>query len=70
MIIFRLDELLFNNRMSQSALCKLTGIRPGTINDIYHNMAERVNLEHINKICTVLGCDLHDLIQYTPDKKL
>lgn len=68
MIIFHLDELLFKNRMSQSALCKLTGIRPGTINDIYHNMAERVNLEHLNKICAILECDLHDLIKYTPDK--
>lgn len=70
MIIFHLDELLFKNRMTQSALCKLTGIRPGTINDLYHNMAERVNLEHLNKICTVLDCDLHNLLEYIPDKKL
>ena len=29
-----------------------TGIRPwATINDLYHEMAERINLEHLDLIC-------------------
>lgn len=56
--------------MTQSELSKKTGIRPGTINELYHEFAERVNLEHLDKICEVLGCDLTELIEYVPNKKL
>ncbi len=69
MINFHLDELLFRRKMTQSALSELTGIRPGTINEIYHNIAERVGVEQLNKICNILECHLTDLMEYTPDKK-
>ena len=56
--------------MTQSELSKKTGIRPGTINELYHEFAERVNLEHLDRICEVLGCDLTELIEYVPNTKL
>lgn len=44
----------------------MTGIRPSTINDIYHEIAERVNMEHLDLICEALDCELSDLIVRIP----
>ena len=59
----RLGEL----RMKQSELARATGIRPTTINELYHEKAERVNLNHLDKICNVLHCSLSDIIIHVPD---
>lgn len=40
----------------------MTGIRTSTINELYHEIAERVNLEHLDMICEALGCELSDLL--------
>ena len=60
----RLGEL----RWTQADLARATGIRPSTINDLYHEMAERVNLEHLDLICEALDCDLSDLIVRLPNR--
>lgn len=56
--------------MTQVELSRKTGIRPATINEMYHELIEKVNLEHIDKICEVLDCDICDLLKYEPNKKI
>ncbi len=60
MIRIYLSRLLGERRWTQSDLAKKTGIRPTTINEIYHELVERVNLEHLDKICETLDCSLSD----------
>ena len=55
--------------INQAQLAEKTGIRPNTINDLYHDMADRVSLENLEKICVALGCDLFDILVYTPGIK-
>lgn len=62
MIRILLSTRLGERRWTQADLARATGIRPGTINDLYHEMAERVNLEHLDLICEALGCELSELI--------
>lgn len=59
----RLGEL----RWTQADLARKTGIRPSTINDLYHEMAERINLEHLDLICEALDCDISDIIIRLPN---
>lgn len=54
--------------MSQAELARRTGIRPSTINDIYNELCERINLEHLDRICEVLNCNISDLLEYSPNK--
>ena len=54
-------------RITQAELAEATGIRPNTINDLYHNVADRVGLEQLDKICEALQCDLTEIIEYTPN---
>lgn len=67
MIRIKLSTLLGERRMSQIELARKTGIRPSTINEIYNEFAVRVNLEHLDRICDVLGCDLSELLVYKPN---
>lgn len=55
--------------MTQAELARRTGIRPGTINEIYWELVERINLEHIDLICTELDCEIQDFIKVIHEKK-
>jgi putative transcriptional regulator len=55
----RLGEI----RMTQADLARKTGIRPTTINEMYHELSDRVNLRHLEKICEVLDCDLSGILR-------
>lgn len=54
--------------MTQADLARQTNIRPSTINEIYHEMTDRINLEHLDLICEALGCELSELIVRVPNK--
>ena len=62
MIRIRLSAKLGELRWTQADLARATGIRPSTINDLYHEMAERINLEHLDLICEALECDITDIL--------
>ena len=66
-IIILLSRKLGELRWTQADLSRATGIRPGTINEYYHEFAERVNLEHIDLICEALNCDLSDILERIPN---
>ena len=68
MIRIYLSRKLGELRWTQADLARATGIRPSTINDLYHEMADRVNLEHLDLICEALDCELTDLIGREPKK--
>ncbi|MDE5564533.1 MAG: helix-turn-helix transcriptional regulator, partial [Oscillospiraceae bacterium] len=38
------------------------------ISELYHELVERVNLEHLDLICEALGCELDELIVRVPDE--
>lgn len=67
MIRILLSRKLGELRWSQADLARATGIRPSTINDYYHELAERVNLEHLDLICEALGCELDEIIIRVPN---
>jgi len=67
MIRILLSTRLGERRWTQADLARATGIRPSTINEIYHEIAERVNLEHLDLICEALECELSDIIVRTPN---
>lgn len=69
MVKIHLSRLLGERRMSQSDLSKMTGIRASTINEWYHEIVARLNVDHIDKICEALNCKSEELIEYIPNKR-
>ena len=70
MIRIRLSSMLGKRRWTQADLARKTGIRPSTINEMYHELSVRVNLEHLDLICEVLDCELSDLIVREPNRNV
>lgn len=69
MIRILLSTRLGERRWTQADLARKTGIRPGTINDLYHELTERINLEHLDLICEALDCDITDILVRVPNKE-
>lgn len=67
MIRINLSTILGKKRITQAELSRKTGIRPATINEMYHEITERVNLIYLDKICEALNCDISDLLEYVPN---
>lgn len=68
MVKIHLSRLLGERRMSQKRLSELTGIRPNTISEWYNEITVSLRLEHIDRICEVLGCPIEELIEVIPNK--
>ena len=69
MIRIRLSRILGDRRWSQAKLSDVTGIRPATISHLYNETAVRIQLDYLDRICNALGCDLSDLLEFTPDEE-
>lgn len=67
MIRILLSTRLGERKMTQADLARATGIRPNTISELYHELVDRVNLEHLDSICEALHCNLDELIVRSPD---
>lgn len=68
MIKIHLSRILGEKRWHQSDLANKTGIRPNTINAIYHEYIARIDLAHIDLICEALECQVNDLLEYVPKR--
>lgn len=62
MIRILLSTRLGERKWTQADLVRETGIRASTINDLFHEMTDRVSLEQLDQICTALDCDLDELL--------
>lgn len=69
MIKIHLSRLLGERRWSQARLARETGIRPSTISHWYNEFIDRVSLDHLDKICEALDCDVVDLMERIPNNQ-
>ncbi len=69
MIRILLSTRLGERRWTQADLARATGIRPNTINDLYHELTDRVSLEQLDLICEALNCKLEELIVMEPNEQ-
>lgn len=67
MVRIKLSELLGKHKMNQKTLSRLTGIRPATLSKMYYEETKRIEIDQINKICSVFNCRIDDLLEYLPD---
>lgn len=67
MIKILLSKKLGEMRWTQADLARVTGIRPNTIGELYHEMVDRVNLEHLDLICEALDCELDEIMVRIPN---
>ena len=69
MIRIYLSRILGEKRWTQADLARATDIRPSTINEMYHEIIDRINIEHLDRICEALNCNLDEIIEYIPNNQ-
>lgn len=69
MIRILLSRKLGELRWTQADLARATGIRPSTINEYFHELSARVNLEHLDLICEALDCGLEEILIRVPNNE-
>lgn len=67
MIKNHLSRILGERRWTQAKLARETGIRPTTINHLYHEFSDRVSFDQLDLICEALDCSIADLLEYVPN---
>ncbi|MBG9940593.1 helix-turn-helix transcriptional regulator [Brevibacillus formosus] len=71
MIRIKLREALEKrDNMTMYHLGKLTGIRPNTLSEWYHDKEDvkMIRLDTLNTICNALNCTVGELIEHIPDE--
>ena len=64
----KLWKLLVDRKMSKADLRKAAGIAPNTMTRLRRD--EEVTLTVLNKICTTLGVDIGDVMEFVEDAAL
>ena len=64
----RMWKLLVDKKMSKADLRKAAGIAPNTMTRLRRD--EEVTLTVLNKICTALGADIGDIMEFLPEEKV
>ena len=68
MITLTLEKVLNEKKITRYELAKRTGIKFQIIDNYYKNRVVRYDSYILDKICTALGCDISDLIEYRSDE--
>lgn len=63
----KLWKMLIDKDMIKKDLRLQTGLSTSTMSKLSKD--ENVNMDIIEKICTVLNCDVGDIMEFVPDKK-
>ena len=62
MVVFKLDEVLKDNRRTARWLAQETGIRYSIISRILRNKTTSIQISTIEKICDALDCSIEDFM--------
>jgi len=63
-----LSRIMGEKRLKISDVEANTGLNRGTISRLFHEEAQRIDLEAIDKLCRYLDCQIGDLLELVDDK--
>lgn len=67
MIKVILSRALGERRMSRSDLVKMTGINFHKVSEYYYDLADRIDLDYLGRICDALDCEVSDILMRVDD---
>ena len=62
-----LADLMLKNRLKTAELARMAEVNRSTVAALAKDRATRVELAAVERICTVLGCGIADLLEIVPD---
>lgn len=67
MIRCHLSLLMGRDKLNIADVNRVTGLNRTTISTLYHETAQRVDLDAVSKLCELFRCQIGDLFEYVPD---
>ena len=67
MLRSHLHRLMQERQLKTAALARLANVNRSTVAALMSQRATRVDLDALERICTVLGCGIGDLLQIVAD---
>lgn len=64
MIKCHLSVLMGKHKMKIVDVARATGLNRSTITSLYNETAERIDLETIDKLCKLFGCNVADILEF------
>lgn len=68
-IRIKLDELLKESGLSKNMLSHRTEMQRTQINNYCKNEIIRLDIDVLGRLCTVLNCEISDLLEFVPPEK-
>ena len=68
MIRCHLSRLMGERKMKIADVARETGLNRNTVTLLYKETANRVDLDAVNSLCELFGCDVGELFSYSREK--
>ncbi len=68
-IRIKLDELIKEKGISKNKLCHRAEMQHTQLNHFCNNTITRLDTDVLARICTVLDCQIGDLLEFVPPEK-
>lgn len=69
MIRCRLSTLMGQHKMKVTDVARETGLNRSTVTSLYKETASRVDLDAVDKLCRLFGCQVSDLFEHVEEQK-
>lgn len=68
-VVIQLDELIKKSGISKNKLCHRAELQRTQLNNYCNNNISRLDIDVLARICTVLNCEIGDLLKFVPPEE-
>ncbi|MES9822778.1 MAG: helix-turn-helix transcriptional regulator [Candidatus Thiodiazotropha sp.] len=68
MIKCHLGKMMGERKLKISDVARETGLHRNTVNLLYRETANRVDLDAVDRLCEFFNCEIGELFEYLPNK--
>lgn len=68
-IKLHVDEVIARKGISKNKVCQRAEMQHTQLNHFCNNTITRLDIDVLARLCTVLECDISDLLEYIPPEK-
>ena len=68
-IKLHVDEVIAKKGISKNKVCQRAEMQHTQLNHFCNNTIARLDIDVLARLCTVLECDISDLLEYIPPEK-
>ncbi len=69
MVKCHLSRLMGERKLKVIDVARETGLHRNTITLLYNETATRIDIETVNKLCALFGCEVGDLFEFVKDSQ-